>query len=42
MDIEQFNETTSQEMEEALKAWTRDNIKGLILDLREQPGRAVE
>jgi carboxyl-terminal processing protease len=36
--LEQFNETTSREMEEALKAMDEDNLKGLILDLRSNPG----
>ena len=40
--LEQFNETTSHEMEEALKAMDEDNLKGLILDLRGNPGRTAE
>jgi len=36
--LEQFNETTSHEMEEDLKAMDEDNMKGLILDLRGNPG----
>jgi carboxyl-terminal processing protease len=36
--LEQFNETTSHEMEEALKAMDEDSLKGLILDLRANPG----
>jgi carboxyl-terminal processing protease len=36
--LEQFNETTSHEMEEALKAMDEDNLKGLVLDLRSNPG----
>jgi len=36
--LEQFNETTSHEMEEALKAMDEDNLKGLVLDLRGNPG----
>jgi carboxyl-terminal processing protease len=36
--IEQFNETTSHELEEALKSMDEDNLKGLILDLRGNPG----
>ncbi len=36
--LEQFNETTSHEMEEDLKAMDEDNMKGLILDLRSNPG----
>jgi carboxyl-terminal processing protease len=36
--LEQFNETTSHEMEESLKAMDEDKMKGLILDLRGNPG----
>ncbi len=36
--LEQFNETTSHEMEEALKAMDEDSLKGLVLDLRGNPG----
>ena len=36
--LEQFNETTSKEMEDALKAMDEDNLKGLVLDLRGNPG----
>jgi carboxyl-terminal processing protease len=36
--ITAFNENTSQEMEESLKKLGETNIKGLILDLRENPG----
>ena len=36
--LEQFNETTSHEMEESLKAMDEDNLKGLVLDLRGNPG----
>ena len=38
MNIEQFNETTSPELEENLKRLGENNIKGLVLDLRENPG----
>lgn len=38
LKLEQFNETTSHEMEEDLKAMDEDNLKGLILDLRDNPG----
>jgi carboxyl-terminal processing protease len=38
MDIEHFNETTSSEVEENLRKLGEQNIKGLILDLRENPG----
>ena len=38
MDIESFNETTSPEIDENLKRLGENNIKGLILDLRDNPG----
>lgn len=38
MHISQFNENTSQEMEEKLNKLGEANIRGLILDLRENPG----
>jgi carboxyl-terminal processing protease len=38
IDIESFTETTSKELEEAMKRLGEQNIKGLILDLRENPG----
>ena len=38
MHISAFNENTSQEMEDNLKKLGETNIKGLILDLRENPG----
>jgi len=38
VDIEQFNENTSHEFEEALKKLGEANIKMLILDLRDNPG----
>ena len=38
MKITAFNENTSQEMEENLKRLGETNIKGLVLDLRENPG----
>jgi carboxyl-terminal processing protease len=38
LDIEQFNENTSREMEDNLKRLGEKNIQGLILDLRENPG----
>jgi len=38
IDIESFNENTSQELEKAIKGLGEQNIKGLILDLRENPG----
>jgi carboxyl-terminal processing protease len=36
--IDQFSETTSREVEDGLKALGEDNIKGLVLDLRRNPG----
>src|SRR5258706_6855443 len=41
MDVESFNETTSPEVEENLKRLGENNIKGLILDLRENPGGLI-
>src|SRR5579862_4508398 len=38
MKISAFNENTSQEMDANLKRLGENNIKGLILDLRENPG----
>src|SRR3989440_5499211 len=38
LNIEQFNETTSPELEENLKRLGENNFKGLVLDLRENPG----
>lgn len=38
MAINSFNENTSKEMDENLKRLGENNIKGLILDLRENPG----
>jgi len=38
LDIEQFNENTSREVNEELKKLGEDNIKGLVLDLRQNPG----
>ncbi|MDQ6705570.1 MAG: S41 family peptidase, partial [Acidobacteriota bacterium] len=38
MYIEQFNETTSAELEDNLRKIGENNIKGLILDLRGNPG----
>lgn len=38
MRIQSFIETTSKEVEDNLKALGERNIKGLILDLRENPG----
>ena len=36
--IDQFNENTSKEMEDKLKKLGEKNIKGLVLDLRDNPG----
>jgi carboxyl-terminal processing protease len=36
--IEHFNETTSKELEAHFKRMGEQNVKGLILDLRENPG----
>jgi len=38
VDVEQFNENTSKELEDTLRKLGENNIKGLILDLRENPG----
>ena len=38
MRVEQFTETTGKEVEDNLKMLGEKNIKGLILDLRENPG----
>jgi len=38
MFIEQFNENTSSEVNEELRKLGEDNIQGLILDLRQNPG----
>ena len=36
--VEQFSETTSKELEDSLKKLGENNIKGLVLDLRYNPG----
>ena len=36
--IEQFNETTGREFEDGMKALDEDHLKGLVLDLRSNPG----
>ena len=38
IDIESFNENTSRELEDAIKKLGESNIKGLLLDLRDNPG----
>ena len=38
LDVEQFNENTSREVEDNIKKLGEQNFKGLILDLRENPG----
>jgi carboxyl-terminal processing protease len=40
--IESFTETTSKEVEDNLKALGEENIKGLILDLRQNPGGLLQ
>ncbi len=42
MRVQQFTETTSKEVEDNLKALGEQNIKGLILDLRENPGGLLQ
>ncbi len=42
MRVQQFTETTSKEIEENLKALGEQNIRGLILDLRENPGGLLQ
>jgi carboxyl-terminal processing protease len=38
LQIKQFNENTSTEMEDNLRRLKEENIKGLVLDLRDNPG----
>ncbi len=38
LDVESFNENTSREVDEGLKKLGETNFKGLILDLRDNPG----
>ena len=38
LDIQSFNENTSREVEENLRRLGEQNVRGLILDLRENPG----
>lgn len=38
LDIQSFNENTSHEVEDNFKRLGENNVKGLILDLRENPG----
>jgi carboxyl-terminal processing protease len=38
VDIESFNENTSRELEDAVRKLGETNIKGLVLDLRSNPG----
>jgi carboxyl-terminal processing protease len=38
LDIQSFNENTSREVEENLRRVGEGNVRGLILDLRENPG----
>ncbi|HXJ42859.1 MAG TPA: S41 family peptidase [Bryobacteraceae bacterium] len=36
--VEQFNETTGREFEDGMKALDEDNLHGLVIDLRSNPG----
>lgn len=38
LHVKSFNENTSREVEENLRTLGEDNIKGLVLDLRDNPG----
>ncbi len=38
LDIDQFNDNTSQEVEDNFKRLGEQNVKGLVLDLRDNPG----
>ncbi|MCL4402262.1 MAG: S41 family peptidase, partial [Acidobacteria bacterium] len=38
VDVDQFNETTGREREDGLRKLGENNIKGLVLDLRGNPG----
>ncbi|MDP9171173.1 MAG: S41 family peptidase [Acidobacteriota bacterium] len=40
--IEQFNETTGREFEDGMKALDEDHLKGLVLDLRSNPGGLLQ
>jgi len=42
IDITQFTETTSDELESDLKKFGEQNIKGLVLDLRNDPGGLLQ
>jgi carboxyl-terminal processing protease len=42
VEISQFNENTAEEMDEGLKKLGEANIKGLILDLRDNPGGLLD
>ena len=42
MKVEAFNETTSHEVDQALARFPENNIEGLILDLRDNPGGLVQ
>ena len=42
MRIQSFTETTSKEVDDNLKTLGENNIKGLILDLRENPGGLLQ
>jgi len=38
VDVNSFNDNTSREVDDALKSLGEDSIKGLVLDLRDNPG----
>jgi carboxyl-terminal processing protease len=42
MRIQSFTETTSKEVEDNLKSLGEQNVKGLVLDLRENPGGLLQ
>jgi carboxyl-terminal processing protease len=42
VDITQFNENTSKELEDSLKKLGESNIQGLVLDMRENPGGILQ
>ena len=42
IEVNQFNENTGKELEDALKKLGESNIQGLILDLRENPGGILQ
>ena len=42
MRITRFSERTTQELQEAIKAASKANLKGIVLDLRNNPGGLVD